>query len=571
MKKILPFLLLSFLFVILFLPKNVLAVEQIDDFSSLISINKDASIEVTEKISYDFSLSEKHGIFRDIPVSYQTNLGQREIKISNISIKNEKGEDYPFTSERLGRNLRLKIGDPDLLISGKKTYVISYKVSGAINYFDDHDELYWNVVGNDWIVPISKAGAIISAPASSETDDVKATCYIGPLDSKTPCLSSISKTAETATAIFRLPPLSSLASTDYFTIVVSLPKGLIVEPTTNEKLWLFLKNNYVMALPIFILIGMLFLWMKFGKDPLGDITIVPQFEAPKGLMPAEVGTIIDEKADNLDVTAEIIYLAVNGYLKITRVELPGLISKKTDYILNKLRGSDEMLKGYQTAILNNLFEKDKIEIKLSDLKDNFYNKVEKAKKEIYKSLISKGYFYSNPNSIRISYAMIALFLFFLGFVLAQFGLVYIISFAFSGAIVFIFSFFMPSRGKFGVLAKEHILGLKMYLTVAEKDRIEYHNAPEKNPELFDKLLPYAMVLKVEKQWARQFEGIYNNQPTWYNSVSAYSAFNSANFVNEINSFKSQANSTISSTASSGSSGFSGGSGGGFGGGGGGSW
>ena len=133
---------------------------------------------------------------------------------------------------------------------------------------------------------------------------------------------------------------------------------------------------------------------------------------------------------------------------------------------------------------------------------------------------------------------------------------------------------MPKKTRQGVLAKEHILGLKQYLTVAEKDRIKFHNAPEKNPEHFEKLLPYAMVLGVERDWAKQFEGIYNKQPDCYNDSSGV-PFSALVLSNSLDSFQTKANSALASrpsSASSGGSGFSGGvSGGGFGGGGGGSW
>jgi uncharacterized membrane protein len=144
----------------------------------------------------------------------------------------------------------------------------------------------------------------------------------------------------------------------------------------------------------------------------------------------------------------------------------------------------------------------------------------------------------------------------------------------SAIIVFVFGFLMPARTHKGVLAKEYILGLKEYLMVAEKDRIKFHNAPEKNPKQFEKLLPYAMVLGVEKEWAEQFKDIYIQNPSWYNDPSGAN-FNSLVLLSSLNSFSSSTNSVLTSvpsSASGGGSGFGGGGGGGgFGGGGGGSW
>jgi uncharacterized membrane protein len=133
---------------------------------------------------------------------------------------------------------------------------------------------------------------------------------------------------------------------------------------------------------------------------------------------------------------------------------------------------------------------------------------------------------------------------------------------------------MPRRTKKGAIALEQILGLQLYLETAEKDRINFHNAPEKNPERFEKLLPYAMALGVEKAWAKQFEGIYNESPQWYESTEPFAVGAFANDMHSFNNVASSAMSSQPSSAASGSSGFSSGggfSGGGFGGGGGGSW
>jgi uncharacterized membrane protein len=129
---------------------------------------------------------------------------------------------------------------------------------------------------------------------------------------------------------------------------------------------------------------------------------------------------------------------------------------------------------------------------------------------------------------------------------------------------------MPKRTLAGAKLAKQVLGLKLYLNVAEKDRLEFHDAPAKTPERFEKLLPYAIALGVETQWAKQFEGIYNTPPSWYND--RYGTFSTLALVGSLNHFHSVSSSTLSSSPHSSGSGFSGGSsGGGFGGGGGGSW
>ena len=335
-----------------------------------------------------------------------------------------------------------------------------------------------------------------------------------------------------------------------------------------------LKDNWILFIPVIVLGILLNLWYAKGKDPKGRGTIIAQFDAPDNLTPAEVGTVIDEKVQNKDISSEIINLAVRGYLKITRIESKKLIFKSTDYQLDKLKIEDGLDNDFDKKLVKGLFGS-KDSVKLSDLKNKFYDDLAKIKKQLYKVVVKKGYFPRNPNKVRGVYAGVGIVLvfitFFVGPIFGGFGIFSLLS---SAVLIIIFSFIMPVRTLKGVHAREHILGLKRYLSVAEKDRIEFHNAPKKDPKQFEKLLPYAMVLGVEKKWAEQFKDIYSQQPGWYNDPTG-AGFNSVVLANSLSSFSASANTTMvsrPSSASGGGSGFSGGGGGGgFGGGGGGSW
>ena len=213
--------------------------------------------------------------------------------------------------------------------------------------------------------------------------------------------------------------------------------------------------------------------------------------------------------------------------------------------------------------------------KLSELKNSFYKDLKTIKKELYQSLTTQKYFPTNPEKVRWIYYGIGIAIFFLagpvGGIMQSppiiFGL-------YGSAVIFIlFARYMPRKTKKGAETHRHILGLKMYLEKAEKKRLDFFNAPSKKPEIFEQLLPYAMVLGVEKAWAKEFKDMYHTPPDWYEGKT--NTFDTIYLTNALNSFSTKANSTLTSTpssAGSGSSGFSGGfSGGGFGGGGGGSW
>lgn len=563
------------------------AAERINEFSVSVRIRPDAAIAVTERITYDFGAEQRHGIFRDIPFKYRARGGTFALRLFDIIVTDENGIRYPFTVSTQGSDKRIKIGDPNAYVTGIKTYVISYKVKRAINYFADHDELYWNAIGTNWKVPIANPSASVTLPAAVDPASVHIECFAGPYGSSAPCAASETSADRAMFSHGALSPGEGL------TVVVGFPKGIVAKPSPIASFLETLRDNGILALPIFTL-GLLFwLWRTRGRDPAGRGTIVPQYDPPRHeevfgksiakefLTPAEVGTIVDEHAQNKDVSAIIIDLAVRGYLKITHTGEAGIIFKSTDYILEQLKPGDDLKNQFEKILLKELFDygvtlpsdtSSIAMVRLSDLKDKFRKELEEVKKEIYRATELKGYFPHNPHTVRGAYIGAGISAIVLGFFLGRvWGALGVVSFILSGVLAIIFSFAMSRRTLKGVRAKEYILGFKDYLSYAEKDRIRFHNAPEKNPERFEKLLPYAMVLGVEKEWAKQFEGIYREPPRWYHDPSGQ-AFSALVFTDTLGGFSSTASSTLSS-APGGGSGFGGGggAGGGGGGGGGGSW
>jgi hypothetical protein len=189
-----------------------------------------------------------------------------------------------------------------------------------------------------------------------------------------------------------------------------------------------------------------------------------------------------------------------------------------------LKPSDDLKNEHQRLLVDKLFSHGKTAkeetgvlktVHISDLKNTFYKDLPKITEAVYVSVTQKGFFEKNPQSAGVRYYVIGVLLMIVGGIVAgSMGFYAFVGLGGSGLIVLIFGFFMGKKSKKGVLTKEHIEGLKLYLNVAEKDRIDFHNAPEKSPEVFEKFLPYAMVLGVEQAWAKQFEGIYNTPPSW---------------------------------------------------------
>jgi uncharacterized membrane protein len=600
--------LLSFVFFAPAKAQEVAIQEQVKSLDSTLKIQTNGSVNVTETIIYDFGPNQKHGIFRDIPTTFHTAAGTLKTRISQISVIDSLGQLINFTTSYPSDETEIKIGDASKLIDGVKTYIISYQIDRVINFFNDHDELYWNVTGNYWNVLILSSSASVILPGQIQADKITIKCYAGALGSTVSCDQQSAGNSSATFSQGNLPVGGGL------TIVVGFPKGLVTQPTQWQKIQQFILDNAIAGVPIIVFIVMFLLWWNFGRDPKSSNVVVAEYEAPEGLSPSEVLEMVKFNEPSRGITAEIIELAVLGYLKINRVETKVLFSTQVDYELTQLKTSESLTKEHQKTLLDGLFvlkgagsRLDRLEanapknflataavglvktvlqdtepkmsspdsVMLSGLRDIFYHTLDKVKKQITKSLIDQKYLAHDPVLVKVPYIVISAMLFFASFFIAGiYGAVGLVSLAASGLIVLLFGLVMPRRTVGGTEIYRRILGLKLYLNVAEKDRMNFHDAPEKSPKQFEQLLPYAIALGVEKQWAKQFEGIYLTPPSWYGSN--YSNFNTLLLINSLNEFHSSSSSSLasrpSSNASSGGSGFSGGgSGGGFGGGGGGSW
>ncbi|HLD61397.1 MAG TPA: DUF2207 domain-containing protein, partial [Patescibacteria group bacterium] len=364
MKKLLIFLIIIFG---LFVSANAFAAEKINSFDAVIKIREDAAIEVSERIEYDFGSAQKHGIFRDIPIKYQARGGNFALRISDISVTDGNGAPYQFTTSYPGNNIKIKIGDPNVEITSRHIYTINYTIKRAINYFDNHDELYWNITGNDWLVAIDSASAKIIIPQKIASEDIQADCFAGPFGSTEKCNSILKGLGQTDSASFNE---NQLAINNGLTIVVGFRKGIVIKPSNFEVALETAKDNWIIGLPILTLIICLYLWYTRGRDPNGRGIIIAQYEPPDNLTPSEVGIIIDTQVQNKDITAEIIYLAEQGYLKIKQCENQRLVSGAKDFEFEIINNDFSRLNKIQRFVIYGFYKRaiDR-KIKLSDLKN----------------------------------------------------------------------------------------------------------------------------------------------------------------------------------------------------------
>lgn len=529
----------------------------IEDFHADIAIRQDGSLLVRESILADFNM-DRHGIYRDIPVKYTDDHGQRtSIKLNVLSVHDADGNAYEVKQERNGDYLRLRIGDPDRTVIGEQLYVIEYEADRALRFFQDHDELYWNVTGDAWDTTIKQASARVTIFADPG-EPMQTRCFTGAYGSHDEaCEITVSSNTQV-----------EYDANDFLTIIAGWPKGLIPEPTAADKWFAFLLDNYgYVLLPLMAFALMFGLWKRYGDDPDDPPGLVVQYDPPADLTPAEVSYLMHQSVKPEALPAEIVHLAAKGYLQIEELKSDAWL-KKEDYLLKRLKQDKESrLPAHQRALLDYVFGESG-ERKISDLKPS-EAKLKTIRDRLHEREKEKGYFVGRPSRIKGIYFSIGNFLIWGGAIFFEvFPMHLAIGIILSGVVVTIFSFFMSKMTQEGVLAKEHALGFKRYIDQAETRRVRW----QETQKIFFDVLPYAMVFGIAKKWAKAFEGSFTNPPEWYTSHSG--SFNSITFADSLSSFSSATISSVTPKSSSSSSGFSSGggfSGGGSGGGGGGSW
>jgi len=575
------------------------ATESTPRFDVRIDIESDGSIAVAETIVQDFGDVPRHGIFRTIPnrVPYDDEF-DRVYPIELVSVRTSQGTPSDVqTSEEAG-HLVIRIGDPDVTITGRHTYSISYVVAGALNDFPTHQELYWNAIGDDWEQPIGEMRVRVAGPGPIE----RVACFQGPFGSTLECDRARIKSGVATYVQEGLDAFTGMS------IVAALPPGTVTNalPILEER-WSLQRAFSVtpltlvaaLALVVAVVAGFSrFAWRRgrdvrfsgsqvdqvMGGAPGGPTQTVPLFEdgnapvefaPPDGVRPGQVGTMIDEEANTLDVSATIVDLAVRKFLVIEELEKKWFLGKP-DWRLMRLPAETDGLLPYERSLLGGLFEDGDV-VELSDLRRTFATRLERVKDALYEDVVRRKWFLYRPDKVRQTWAAIGIVALLAGIAitvllawrttLALLGIPLVAG----GLLLLVGAKRMPARTATGTALTRRITGFRRVVETADEHLARW--AEQEN--VFTKYLPYAVVFGVTDRWARTFESLGAAQPgdmTWYVSTRPFAY---AAFADSLDSFAVTTSGVISATPSgTGGSGFSiggGFSGGGGGGGGGGSW
>jgi hypothetical protein len=570
------------------------------DFDALLNVRSDGTLDVTEKLTVGFT-GKWNGIDRDLSLQHNTGQGHAaRLDLEIVSVTDASGQPLRVeqSNKDNGQTRGVRIWIPGASDADRQV-VIRYRVANAIRFFADSsnegalDELYWNVTGNSWTMPIDKVHARVVLPDG--VTPTRTAVYTGARGS----LAKDAKIDKNGNVVdFTL--LHGLNPGEGMTVGVGWPPGAISSRPSEEELRAAARAPQayigprgevrqpapavIQVLPLLIPLLVFYLvfktWQKRGRDPKEGSTAV-QYEPVAGASPAELGTLVDNTADLKDITSTLVDLAVRGFIKIeekTESHLFGL-AKSTDYIIHFVGdpAARRELKPHEQhylSALRKLAPTGETSVKISELQDKFYTHLPSIRGAIYDNLVSSGYYLHRPDKVKGMWIGLAVMVAVLGaglsaLVASKLSLIFspfavIVAAVLSTVIMLVFAQIMPARTVPGARAREATLGFKEFLSRVESER---YRQMITSPEMFERYLPFAMAFGVGDKWARAFEDIYREPPDWY--IGGPGHFSAINFTSSINSMSSAAASSMSSSPSSSGSGGGGSSGGGSGGGGGG--
>lgn len=614
--------------------------ERILNFRSHIIVHADATLTVTETITVRCARREiKRGIVRDFPTTYRDRFGNTIRVGFEVQEVRRDGRKEPYHIKAALNGQKIYIGRKDVFLEpGVYSYTLTYRTDRQLGFFEDFDELYWNVTGNGWTFPIDRAEAVVTLPQGASLTQY--TAYTGPAGTRGQDF-RVSYNQAGEIVFFTT---QGLKPREGLTIAVAWPKGFVREPSGSEKTAHFLKDNLSAFLGLLWLIGLLgfylVVWNRVGRDPEPGV-IIPLFEPPQGFSPAATRFLMHLGFDNKAFTAAVVDMAVKGHLTIEE--------NNGDYTLRKGHRNNTPLSAGERKLASRLFSGLEDAVELKNKNHSILGKARGALKSTLNGELTKVYFFKNsqylipgaaltllglgvmiltaPEAFQAGFSMLWLSLWTVGccfLVLAawkkwqivrglefrQWGKIgaavgaslfalfflagevvglYLLASAMSlgaGLILValilvncLFYHLLKAPTLQGRRIMDQIEGFKLYLSVAEKERLEMFYPPEKTPELFEKYLPYALALDVENQWSEQFAEVLARaqaegraySPVWYHGRS-WDSFHPSGFSDTLgSSFAGAIASAATAPGSSSGSGGGGFSGGGGGGGGGSGW
>lgn len=565
--------LLRALFVALFallLAPAALAREEISSFDSAIEIERDGDVIVTETLRV---ISEgeqiRRGIFRDLPRFYVDQDNTRLAYGYRVLDVQRDGNEEPYDTETEGNAFRIIIGDEDVFLNnGPHTYVIKYEVKNQIRYFENYDEIYWNVTGNNWNFPIARARATITLPAGANVTQTAA--YTGTVGA-----TGRDFTYTGAGDVYTFETTRPLTSSEGLTVAIGFAKGLIDPPSASDRGGVWWQRYGALTVLGMSLVGLFwFLYRGFnrvGRDPPKG-PVFARYEPPQGYSPAAAHHIYYRGVNgHRALIATLMNLAVKG-----RITIDATDKKKT--ALTRNAGSVPGIAQEDDLLINGIFG-GSTQKTLGGTYDSSFTTAYTTFQNTLGRKYGSDYFRWNVGYTLTAIAISVLVIMISAFMVVQWTVWHTLGIVALAALNAVFLYLMPAPTQKGQALHSEIEGFRLYMEKAEKlqlNAVEPGSSapPPMTKERYETFLPYAVALDVEDPWTKYFEHVLpqeaaNYHPTWTNMSTSQSLGALTGAM--VSNMSSGVSSSLPQSSSSSGSGGGGSSGGGGGGGGGGGW
>jgi uncharacterized membrane protein len=486
-----------------------------------ITVNEDGTFWVEETHVLNFSGGTFTSGYRNIDLS-------RVGEITDVSVE-EGGRTYERSQSESPYTFRTTYEEGDLYIywyfpptEGSATYTLRYLVRDTIRYYEEGDQLWWKAVPSDLDARVQESRVTVSLPVEAE----RAEAY--GIDAEV-------RGGDTATVTFEA--LEPVNPGEEFEVRVQFPSGVVAgeAPPWQQREDFQEQYGDVITLvtifgSLFLLVlgvaALIFLWYVKGRDPQLEIPadILPQ--PPSADPPGVVGTLVDEKADMEDIVATLVDLARRGYLIFEEAQTKGIFGTiNREFTFRRTDKPQEELQPYERAIIDGVLG-GRESRRLDDLREKFYKKVPGIQKQLYETLVERGYFPASPSSVRTRYSLLG-GLILVGGILLSVAFACLLSswasgaafcpgaaIALLGVLMLVLAQFMPHKTQEG---KELALKWKAFKRYLED--LERYADLQEATELFEKYLPYAIAFGMESTWVNKFtrlpSDVFVPLPTWY--------------------------------------------------------
>ncbi len=455
------------------------------------------------------------------------------LRLDDVHVFDENVRPLRTEVSRAGRAVRVHVWIPGAQ-NATKTVIITYRVRRALIDVDGREELYWNVTGTDWDVPIKQVEVVVSSPSGIPLDRVVSTAYTG-----APGASGSDYTEDRADTFLTFRTTRPLRPREGFTIAVGWPPGAIRGPSVLQNARSFLGDNWPLILPFLALGGMLLVWRLYGRDPGGKPSIRPEHRPPEGLMPAAGGALVSERAVPRDVVATVVDLAVRG---LVRIEERPSMHGDPDYVLHRLKplSDDPLLRPFERALLARLFGPDGAlaERRLSEVRRDYDAVFPPLRDELYRTMVRDGLFPASPERVRALWLVIGLVVIGLAAFVLTGGARAVVSsplrlglgLGVAGLVIAVLSPLMPRKTLRGAQILAHVRSFREFLERTSQD--ELRRLP---PDTMHKWLAWAIALGVSERWIHAFNGLAVSEPSWYTGPGS---FDVASFDRSLSRFAS---------------------------------